>query len=239
MINFYSDEKCFLLQTTQSSYCIRLTGNGNVMGAYWGAKIDDVRGVPDMQTYENCFSRMPSGISFGEYEGEGNNRNVLPALQATFADGTRNVSLVYCGHQIKGDTLRIDMRDTEKGLRASLFYLVHAQWDVIDRYTIITNESSEKVILGKAASACWHLPMRSHYRLTHLSGNWTMEFGISRQEILPGRYLLETRNGLSGPKAAPMFMIDRDSRASEECGEVYFGTLHYAGNFRMIVSKDP
>ena len=239
MINFYSDEKCFLLQTTQSSYCIRLTGNGNVMGAYWGAKIDDVRGVPDMQTYENCFSRMPSGISFGEYEGEGNNRNELPALQATFADGTRNVSLVYCGHQIKGDTLRIDMRDTEKGLRASLFYLVHAQWDVIDRYTIITNESSEKVILGKAASACWHLPMRSHYLLTHLSGDWTMEFGISRQEILPGRYLLETRNGLSGPKAAPMFMIDRDSRASEECGEVYFGTLHYAGNFRMIVSKDP
>ena len=68
MIIFYSDEKCFLLQTTQSSYCIRLTGNGNVMGAYWGAKIDDVRGVPDMQTYENCFSRMPSGISFGEYE---------------------------------------------------------------------------------------------------------------------------------------------------------------------------
>lgn len=239
MITFFEKEQAFLLQMKSSTYCLRITENAGVMGAYWGDRIDDVRGLPDEKAYSDCFHRMPCGISFGEYEGEGNNKNVLPAIQATFADGTRNVCLAYDGYRIEGERLEIALADKEKKLRVQLVYEVHAEEDMINRYAVITNEAEERVMLGKAYSACWHLPMRSHYRLTHLSGDWNMEFGINRQEILPGRYLLETRNGLSGPKAVPLFMIDRDGRANEESGEVYFGTLHFSGNFRMIIDKDP
>ena len=67
--------------------------------------------------------------------------------------------------------------------------------------------------------------------MTHMYGRHADEFNLQREPLTPGLKTIESRRIIPSHRTAPWFAIDRV--ASEEAGEVWFGTLAWSGNFRI------
>ncbi len=229
----YDPKACvFLLNTNDMTYAMAVGEGGLLCHCYWGERVQQPEDVAQDQML------YPDQEWYQEYAGWGGNFYNQHALKATFADGTRNVLLRYQSHEIQGESLTVAMEDPDLHLQVELRYALYPELNIINRSAKIQNAGKAGVKLENAFSATWRLPLQMHYRLTHLSGAWGREYTVQRQEVQNGSFVMETRTGLSGPEHAPVFLLDDDGRANELSGMVYFGTLQWSGNFKMIVEKD-
>lgn len=102
---------------------------------------------------------------------------------------------------------------------------------------LVDNLGEVPITLEQVLSAAWHLPPGSAYRLTHLAGKWLGETRVYREEVTPGKKVLESRRGNASHHANPFFAVDQDG-ATEESGEVWFGALGWSGNWKISVDHD-
>jgi alpha-galactosidase len=211
-----------------------------LLNRYWGPRLPDEADLPTLEELcdRDSLKRKIDPAEFSEYAGWGGYAFSQPALKASFADGTRDVLLRYVSHQLAGDCLDLIMHDECYPLQVTLHYRVHETLDLIERSAEITNLGQEPIVLENMFSATWHLPEHDLYRLTWLAGGWAREYQMQQQPIADGQIVLQTKTGLSGPDAAPFFMIDEDGAASETHGGVYYGTLLWSGNWKMIFERN-
>ena len=254
MIVFDENRKRFALQTKGSSYIFEVDGVDQWLDhLYWGKKVRSPERIPDMDDVRFVRDSRNSGASavrnrrcdnlplpyeFQELMTFQGMSGKEPGIKITFRDGTRDLRLLYDSHLIEGDTLRVVLRDPAYPVRVTLVYRVIEEHDVIERHTVIENCGDEAFFVESAMSACLYLPYREKpYRLTHFNGWREMEFAPTRENIDKGKTVLESRHGLSGPDAVPFFMIDTGD-ATEDFGDVFFGSLHWSSNWKMTFERD-
>lgn len=226
-IQYDSQKRRFILQMENSTYALGLNQQGALVHLWWGGAVSRNEDLPD-----------PAGGAMQEYHAWGEYFFDEPALKLTFADGTRDTRLRYVDHAIEGDELRVRLHDTFYPVAVTLVYRVHADCDIVDRHCIVANEGDAPVTIESVQSAGWYLPRGRAYRLTSQAGRWGREYQPQQWPIGQGKVVLETRRGVSGPDQTPFFWIDADGTADEERGSVWFGALHWSGNWRIAVEKN-
>lgn len=246
--------KVFHLQTKNVSYIMKVVDGKYLAHVYWGKKM----ALPDMDNAQIkrwiCFSPMNENNSYSldflrqEYPVGCGTDYRIPAVSAVYDDGSRTVELVFDGYNIipgkpkldglpatyvesndEADTLEIILKDTVKGMKVILQYTAYRELDVITRNVKIVNESDNRIVLEKVASASVDFEA-SKYDFITLPGAWGRERHIERNPLRSGIQSVESRRGASSHQANPFFAL-ASKNATEDYGDVYGFNLVYSGNF--------
>lgn len=170
---------------------------------------------------------------------EGGARFGPAGLRARFADGTRGLELDYVEFEISGIELRIGLRDRHFPLQVDLSYRLFEDSDIIERCLTLRHAGqSDPIALLRADSACWVLPARPDWRLSHAIGGWGAENRLQRIRLPYAETVLTSRRGVSSHQASPWLMLD-DGNTTEEAGQVWSAALAWSGSWRITVARTP
>ncbi|ONI46866.1 hypothetical protein AN642_02535 [Epulopiscium sp. SCG-B10WGA-EpuloA2] len=224
----------FSLQTIISEYVFCIDNEGLVRHLYWGKIIDclgDFKFQPltEISTNDPVYEITPE-----EYPVYGGLRYKESCLKVTFADGTRDICYKYTGYDIKDSTLIIKLTDIYYNLSIELYYKVYEDCDLIERWTVVSNNSADALIIDEIYSAQYHLPYEN-LRFSNTHGHWGAEQQAFTQNVSYGKICFENRRGISGHNHNPYFILENN--ATETTGDVFFGVLKFSGNFRGIVEQ--
>lgn len=221
----------WVLETRRTAYAFGLNRAGMLTHRYWGTRLPFVTDYPAPVDPTFWAADGPHHFTPEEYPGYAGTKYVDPCLKVTFSDGVRDVVLAYEDFSVKDSELAIHLKDTFYPLRITLHYLLHQEYDLIERWETLENHSTEPILLERVYSAKWTLPPGDGYSLTHHYGRHLEEFQLQREPLTPGLKMYESRRIIPSHHASPWFAIDR--AASEDVGEVWFGTLAWSGNFKI------
>lgn len=240
-IVFQANLGLFILNTSNSTYAMQVNSRKRLVHVYWGSSIPRAEDLPvgeQLQFYPFEEEEKKFRVN-EEYAGWGGYFFDEPCLKVKFADGVRDLSLLYASHEIIDDhssqTLRILLRDESYPLQVTLVYQLYPDSDIVDRCCVLENFGRDPISLENVQSGVWYLPRGRGYRLTHLAGKWAGEHQIERIPLTQSKVVLEGRRGISGPDANPWFAIDESGQATESSGRVWFGALHWSGNWKMTI----
>lgn len=244
-ITFDASRRLFHLRTEEVSYAFLIADDGKLVHLHWGEALADesrfdpwieaVRTVPvtsggvDKNAQRRFELRTQEPYDFGD-----------PAILAEHPDGVRSTRLVYVSHAIESDLLRVLLRDEHYPFEVELLYQTYGELPLISRSCVLRHAGETgDVRLKKMGSATWHLPIGVPYRLTHLAGNWGSEYTINRHMLTQSRSVLQnTRLTSAAQQQTPFFALDEGGRSTETVGEVYYGVLHWSGNFKINVEEE-
>ena len=174
-----------------------------------------------------------------EIAAEGGTRFGPAGLRVHCADGTRGLELDYVGTEISGLELQIRFRDCHFPLQVDLHYRLFEDSDVIERRLTLRHAGeSDPIALLRADSACWVLPERPGWRLSHAIGGWGAENQLQRTPLPYAETVLTSRRGVSSHQASPWLMLD-DGHATEDAGQVWSAALAWSGSWRITVARTP
>jgi alpha-galactosidase len=237
-----ADQHGWVLETKNTGYALGVRDN-ILLHRYWGARLplpDDYPPPPPIEgrsSFETSSHYNPE-----EYPGYQGLNFTEPCLKVTFADGVRDTRLICKSVEISSSaaeetkSLEIELVDADYPLHVRLHYYVHSDNDLIGRDVSIYNGGDAVISVERAFSAQWHLPQRTpnpSYRLSHLTGMWFGESQIRREPLTYGTKVLESRRITTSHHHNPWFAVDLGN-ADEDQGEVWFGTLAWSGNWKLI-----
>ncbi|MCL3853907.1 alpha-galactosidase [Parabacteroides leei] len=220
-----NDGKSWTLTTNSFVYQIRVSDQGTVNMYYFGDKSQDLNMLHD-----------PLGE---EVTVRGGYSATTPMLEAIFKDRVRDIELTYAGSEIQvqdGYTvLAIHQKDQYYPLAVTEYIRVLPEYDLLEKWVEITNTGKKGDIeLENAQSGTFFLP-KNAYELTHLSGRWGYEYQPNVTKLTQGLKTLQTKDLRS--YGSSFFAIRPEGEQEETCGEVWFGTLQYSGNWRVDLEK--
>lgn len=235
MIFYLEENRIFVLETENTHYVFGIDPAGYNRHLHWGAKCD------------------PADYAFTEIGDENSNHSMLDEyrqeltpfgstvyrtcdLKAQFADGCREVALRYTGYRLEDDTLRVAFADTYYPLQVHLGYRVYPGLDIIKRWVEVENTGSAPISFERLFSAGFSLPGMDPYTFENTNGAWGGEFRPCRTVLDGGNLVYESHRGASNHNQSPYFIAHRG--ATETRGAVYFGSLAYSGNFKVIAGRD-
>lgn len=140
------------------------------------------------------------------------------------------------GNDADCETLEITVEDKVAQLEIILSYTAFKEHAVLVRSAKVMNKSQGSVSIEKIMSLSLDFPT-SDYDLVHLNGTWAREAQITRESILPGIKVLDSKRGASSHQQNPFFAIV-DPYATEQQGEVFGFSLVYSGNFAAQIQMD-
>ncbi len=260
-ITFDESKQIFHLQTDNTSYIIHIWRGKYLTHVYWGGRIK----TPDM---ENSLINKVAGFSpmtdnedysldflCQEYPTGCGSDYRMPALSAVYADGSRNVKLIYDSYRItkgkpilkglpatyvesddEADTLEITLVDKIKGLKVILMYTAYAHIDAITRSVRVINESQDDIILEKVLSASVDFET-ADYDFMDFHGGWGKERYLERTPLRHGVQSIDSKRGSSSHQLNPFFVM-ASKEANEEYGQAYGFNFVYSGNFTAGVEVD-
>lgn len=242
-IEFDSALRVFHLQVPEMSYAFGIAEDGRVRHLYWGpplrhtASLQPLVGrllaaaapLKGVDAVSVGFSELPTGEP-GDY-GD-------PVLWVRHDDGVRGLRLIYAGHNIDGDHLTVITRDAVYPVTVEMHYRLWGDLPLLSKWLVIRNEENGALDLEQMKSAAWHLPAGQDYRLMHLAGNWGCEYGKNQLMLTQARTVLQnSRVTCSAAQQTPFFALDQDGAATETDGRVFFGVLHWSGNFDITIER--
>ncbi|MBN9389763.1 MAG: alpha-galactosidase [Chloroflexi bacterium] len=258
-IRYFEEAGFWLLSTENTSYLFGRASDGRLQHLYWGETLSDPDDFAalglETQTapsgdYDDIAVRLQfkGSLPVEEYPAWGDFLYNEPCLKATFADGVRDLHLVYASHsQETGPEglplLKVTLKDTLYPLEVDLFHRVVPGLDLLERWSVVRNTGSSPIDLETVLSAGWHLPTRNQgsYRLTHLTGRWFADSRVRRALLPDGKTTLESRRNITSAEANPFFALDwwdpENGGASEETGEVWFGALGWSGSWKITLER--
>lgn len=239
-IRFLPDKKLWILETERSSYVLGINEENVLQNVYWGNRLlrdDDLRPAHTAPEHASFDSRQT--MTNEEFPGWGGLRFNEPCVKATLADGTRDLVLTYASHEIRGDVLEIHTKDIRYALQVDLVYRVYPRLGVIEKHSVIRNQTSQPVVVESAQSGVWYVPPGEGYRLSYMTGRWAGETQLHREPVEPGKKVIESRRGNTSHQANPWFTLDYRGEADEEHGRVWFGAIGWSGNWKLAVEQTP
>jgi alpha-galactosidase len=223
----------WVLETAKTAYAFGINEAGLLVHSYWGNKLPQIEDYPappspnDWASFNRAAQLTPE-----EFTGYEDMKFNEPAIKLSYADGVRDVRLRYQSDSIEGETLAIVLEDSAYQLKATLYYRVHAAYDLIERWVVVENGGEAALELERIFSAQWHLPAGQNYRLHHLWGKWFDEWNHVVEPLATGVKVLESRRITSSHQHNPYFAVDKGN-ADESQGEVWFGLLEWSGNWKL------
>ena len=234
----FEEVQVFKIDTENTTYAIEIL-DGYVNNAYWGEKIKndfDIQLGLEFNSSQAAYSSWQRQRE--EYPFFGGRFYDNESLKVTFPDGVRDTVLRYKDYVISKDknTLTLILKDEVYPLTVKLIYKIYEGLDVIDRHTEIINEGSEEIKLETFYSANWVLHYNEKNRLTYMGSAWGHEYEVKTADIGLSTITLGSKAGVSAAQNIPYFAID-DYTATENRGNVYFGTLQWSGNWQMNIGR--
>ncbi|MFD2115300.1 alpha-galactosidase [Paenibacillus yanchengensis] len=237
MIKVDEQRLLFLLNTEQMSYGIGVSSKGHVLHGHWGEQVqlDDLASL--FTPYYHSHFDTEVEREREEYTDWGGLIFTEPALKVTFDDHVRDLQLIYSSYRVVGNhTLELTLMDKHYPLQVTLIYQVIRQLNVIERKATIINNGVTAVQLETVQSAVWNIPALEQYRVTSVTGKWQEEFQVQQQLMSVGKYVMDSRRGITSHHANPWFAIDNGT-ATEQQGAVWFGALAWSGNWKITVEQ--
>lgn len=229
----------FRMDAAEISYVMGVNDRGELQTLYWGSRLNagDHLGPAKVAPPFNGMDPSPTTTP-RDYAGWGGAIYVEPDLKISFPDGNRDLVLKYVSHTTEGQRLRIVMKDISRDVFVTLEYEMDPATGILRRSSEIENRTSAPLTVEQAASATWNLPRGTDYRLRYLTGRWAGEFNVQEQAVQPGKTVLESRRGTTGPQNNPWFAIDHAGKDAQEPGDVWFGALGWSGSWQIAVEQD-
>lgn len=227
-------KKIFNIQSKNTSYVFGVDNEGLLRHLYWGKKIEDTKEF-DMPILVEVSTNDPVyEITKEEYPVYGSLRYKEHCLKATFADRTRELVYKYDCYEITDNELVIKLKDAYYEFNINLHYKVYDEYDLIERYVSIKNNSKDIIEVEKIHSGQLHIPYED-LNFSNVHGHWGAEQQRFVQKVNYGKIVIENRRGISSHNHNPYFILDKN--ATETTGEVFFGTLKLSGNFSGIIEQ--
>ena len=235
MIFYLEENRIFVLETENTHYVFGIDSAGHNRHLHWGAKCD-----PADYAFTRIGDENSNHSMLDEYRQEltpfGSTVYRTCDLKAQFADGCREVALRYTGYRLEDDTLRVAFADAYYPLQVRLGYRVYPGLDIIKRWVEVENTGSAPISFERLFSAGFSLPGMDPYTFENTNGAWGGEFLPCRTVLDGGNLVYESHRGASNHNQSPYFIAHRG--ATETRGAVYFGSLAYSGNFKVIAGRD-
>lgn len=235
-ITFDDKRRVFRIANEEMEYAFAIAEDGNLTNLHWGHSLGSVSDYELLLQNEKYM--MPGERLYRRSEyGFGEPYNFAqPCLRVRFSDGVESLRLRYQSHKISDEELSICLADEFYPFEVTLKYKLWGNLPLITRSALIKNCGQEKIVLYSALSASLHLPIGRNFRLTHYSGDWSMEY-IKNQEMLTESKVELSTSQLTAAAVhhIPFFALDENGSATERHGEVYFGALLWSGDFRIVV----
>ena len=224
----------FALQSKNNSYVFGIDNMGLVRHLYWGSKIENVDDF-DMPTLVEVSTNDPVfEITREEFPVYGSLRYKEHCLKASFIDGCRELVYSYEGYEVDGNELVIKLKDIHYDFNMNLHYKVYEEYDLIERYVTIKNNSENVIEIEKVHSGQFHIPYED-LTFSNVHGHWGAEQQRFTQKVSYGKIVIENRRGISTHNHNPYFILDKN--ATETTGEVFFGALKLSGNFSGVIEQ--
>ncbi|OIJ18097.1 alpha-galactosidase [Anaerobacillus alkalidiazotrophicus] len=263
-ITFDTQTKTFHLTAKNTSYIMKVLGEGYLVHQYWGKKIKQYNHANKVRFLDRGFSANPAPATdrtFSldtlpqEYPGYGNTDFRSPAYQIQLENGSTVTDLRYVSHNIikgkpkleglpatyvvsddEADTLELILEDQLIGLKVILSYTTFQNYDVITRSVRLENGGDQDLKLLKVASMNVDF-QDSEYDLITLYGAHVRERHIERTRLRNGVQSIESRRGTSSHQQNPfMALVRKDT--NEDYGDAYGFNFVYSGNFLASVEVD-
>ena len=254
MIKFDEKNRIFYLETNNTSYIFGLLKDKHPVHIYWGSKIAEISSFEDAVPVDvRAFctvdekNQIPEETLTMEFAALGTDVRT-PSFHAFYEDGTGLSKLSYKSYKIfngkpalkglpaiytesdsEAQTLELELADDLKGLSIFVCYSVLPQYDVITKSVRVKNNGNEKIKLSRVMSST--VDFRSEdFDFIHLAGAWATERHISREAVMTGIQMIDSKRGSSSHHHNPFFAL-ASKGADEENGNVYGFSLMYSGNF--------
>lgn len=235
MIFYLEENRIFVLETENTHYVFGIDQAGYNRHLHWGAKCD-----PADYAFAEIGDENSNHFMLDEYRQEltpfGSTMYRTCDLKAQFADGCREVALRYTGYRLEDDTLRVAFEDAYYPLQVRLGHQVYPGLDIIKRWVEVENTGSAPISFERLFSAGLSLPGMDPYTFENTNGAWGGECLPCRTVLDGGNLVYESHRGASNHNQSPYFIAHRG--ATETQGAVYFGSLAYSGNFKIIAGRD-
>jgi alpha-galactosidase len=231
------EKTTWVLETAQTAYALGVNYAGLLTHRYWGPKLPRLYDYPAPPNPPGWASfNNPAQLTPEEYPGYEDAKYTEPCLMLRYHDGVRGSVLRYHDSAIHGDELQITLRDSAYPFELTLHYRVHAAYDLIERWVTARNLGEDMIEIGRIFSAQWQPRWGDEYRLSYLYGRWLDEFHLQREPLHPGVKVIESRRITTSHQHSPWFALDNGA-ANEEQGEVWFGTLVWSGNWKILAES--
>ena len=233
-IKINENQNIFSIETKNTSYIFGVDNLGLIRHLYWGNRIDNINDFQMPVLNEVSTNDPVHEITPEEFPVHGGLRYKETCLKVNFSDKTREIVLRYEGYEINGQELIIKLKDNHYYFDVNLHYRSHYDYDLMERWVEIVNNTKDQVLVEKIHSAQFHIPYEG-LNFSNTRGHWGAEQQRFTQKMSFGKVVIENRRGISTHNHNPHFILDKD--ATESTGEVYFGALKLSGNFKGVVEQ--
>jgi alpha-galactosidase len=223
------------IRTADASYQVILSVDSTLVASHFGADAGPrVYHAPDWDQTDRDRSQTDQ-IAIREVPYRGGFNELIPALEVVFADGVRELELVYDGYEITeragAPLLRLDLKDTHYGFEVSEYVRVHPELDLLEKWLVLENTGSDDITVERTYSGSVMLPPGT-YDMVHLGGNWGREFIPRRTTLTPGRKSIFARM-MKSHQSPPLFMARPEGETDKNEGGVWFGQVLWSGNWQV------
>ncbi len=228
-------DNIFVLETKNTHYVLGIDPRGNNRHLHWGRKcnVNDYEVKPIWDENSNHTSLDMAKQEFTVFGGIMYRES---DLKVQFADKCREIDLEFTDAMADGNTLTVTLKDKHYPLQVALKYKIQDNDDIITRWAEITNTGDEEITVDRMFSAELTLPSTDPYTFKNTNGSWGGEYVETESTLQGGALVFDSKRGTSGHNQSPYFIAYQN--ADENSGDVYFGTLAYSGNFKVLCSRD-
>ena len=157
-------------------------------------------------------------------------------LKANFYDSCREINAGFIGANVQKDRLTLNFKDEYYGLVYSINYKIFLDCDIVEKSITVKNESKNDIEFERLFSAEFSLPSKQAYTFSNTNGAWGGEFIETNDTLTAGSLVFDSKKGASCHNNSPYFIAYQN--ADEKSGSVYFASLAYSGNFKVIANRD-
>ena len=264
-VRFDEKKNLFTLQTTDSTYQMKVDDHGVLLHTYYGAAADETDFSYLIGPEDRGFSGQPGDEKKNrtysmdyyplEYPVQGNGDFRVKALKAGFEGEVPALDLRFVSYeQGKGkyslpglpalfeaekeeaETLKITLKDRVEEIYVTLFYGIFEKKNIITRAASIENRSGKNVVLKRTLSLGLDF-MEGDMDLIHFYGKHAGERQFERRNLPHGITEISSSRGTSSHHHNPFVILcDRDT--TEDFGNAYGISFLYSGGFRIQMEKD-
>ncbi len=229
------ENNIFVLETKNTHYVLGVDKHGYNRHVHWGKKcaLTDYKAG---DIWDENSNHTELDMAKQEYTTFGGTMYRESALKVKYPDACREIELEFVGAEACENTLTVVLKDKVYPLQIALKYKAQDNDDIITRWVEITNSGNDKIILDRVFSAEMTFPSTKPYIFKNTNGSWGGEYVETESTLEGGALVFDSKRGTSGHNQSPYFIAYQN--ADEDMGDVYFGTLAYSGNFKVLCTRD-
>ena len=248
----------FLLDTDNTTYIFRVNASKHLEHLYYGKKItvsslDDLFAITQKREFQLgnviCYSNEDKTEILEDVcleissLGKGDIRE--PFIELVHSDGSTTCDFVFSDAEISNtkvpleslpssysengevEHLTVTLCDKSYDIKLELHYCVYPECDCITRSAKIVG-GAEAFKIKRLMSLQLDL-FGDDYSVTSFHGAWAREMQKSTLNLSSGKFVIESRAGVSSSRANPFFMV-HNKNTTENYGDCFGFNLIYSGN---------